>query len=137
TRADVGPPSRFLHFEQTGPLDKDCRYRQTSDACDNRGGLSLKAPFSLLEEGLVSQQKPGSPDTDAPDSPAAEHKPTFGDIFGNREAATFLAAFCLSNAGAMLNRVAVTFLVWNNTGSSALAAASFAISFAPYLGLAQ
>ncbi|HLU29252.1 MAG TPA: hypothetical protein VKZ65_12485, partial [Glycomyces sp.] len=85
----------------------------------------------------MSQQKPGSPDTDAPDSPAAEHKPTFGDIFGNREAATFLAAFCLSNAGAMLNRVAVTFLVWNNTGSSALAAASFAISFAPYLGLAQ
>ncbi|THV39490.1 MFS transporter [Glycomyces buryatensis] len=64
-------------------------------------------------------------------------KPTFSDVFGNREAAAFLLAFCLSNAGAMLNRVAVTFLVWNNTGSSALAAASFAISFAPYLGLAQ
>ncbi len=85
----------------------------------------------------MSQQKPGPPETSAPDGPAAERKPTFGDIFGNREAATFLAAFCLSNAGAMLNRVAVTFLVWNNTGSSALAAASFAISFAPYLGLAQ
>ena len=37
----------------------------------------------------------------------------------------------------MLNRVAVTFLVLNSTGSEALAAASFAISFAPYLGLAE
>jgi MFS family permease len=37
----------------------------------------------------------------------------------------------------MLNRVAVTALVWNATGSEALAAAAFAISFAPYLGIAQ
>ncbi len=85
----------------------------------------------------MSHQNPESPDTGAPEDPAPERKPTFGDIFGNREASAFLTAFCLSSAGAMLNRVAVTFLVWSNTNSAALAAASFAISFAPYLGLAQ
>lgn len=85
----------------------------------------------------MSQQNPQAPDTDAPGGPVEERKPTFGDVFGNPEAAAFLAAFCLSSAGAMLNRVAVTFLVWSNTNSAALAAASFAISFAPYLGLAQ
>lgn len=85
----------------------------------------------------MSQQNPGSPTPSASEDPAEERKPTFGDVFGNREAASFLAAFCLSSAGAMLNRVAVTFLVWSNTNSAALAAASFAVSFAPYLGLAQ
>lgn len=70
-------------------------------------------------------------------APQADRKPRFSEVFGNREAAGFLAAFCLSNVGAMLNRVAVTYLVWGQTNSSALAAASFAISFAPYLGLAQ
>ncbi|WP_051704285.1 MFS transporter [Glycomyces sp. NRRL B-16210] len=70
-------------------------------------------------------------------APQADRRPRFSEVFGDREAAGFLGAFCLSNVGAMLNRVAVTFLVWDQTGSSALAAASFAISFAPYLGLAQ
>ncbi|HEX2144764.1 MAG TPA: MFS transporter [Glycomyces sp.] len=86
----------------------------------------------------MSNQNPQSAPADPTDDASQEdRKPTFSDVFGNREAAAFLLAFCLSNAGAMLNRVAVTFLVWENTGSSALAAASFAISFAPYLGLAQ
>lgn len=73
----------------------------------------------------------------ADDVPPEDRKPSFSEVFGNREAAAFLGAFCLSNVGSMLNRVAVTYLVWDRTGSSALAAASFAISFAPYLGLAQ
>ncbi|MCH7232497.1 MFS transporter [Glycomyces sp. L485] len=85
----------------------------------------------------MSHQNPEPARTPAPGEPEDERRPTFGDVFGNREAAAFLAAYCLSSAGAMLNRVAVTFLVWSNTGSAALAAASFAISFAPYLGLAQ
>ncbi|GAB4006986.1 hypothetical protein GCM10029992_59430 [Glycomyces albus] len=63
-----------------------------------------------------------------------EPRPTFGDVFGNREAAAFLAAYCVSSAGSMLYRVAVTFLVWDSTGSAALAAGSFAISFAPTWG---
>ncbi|MQM24355.1 MFS transporter [Glycomyces albidus] len=71
------------------------------------------------------------------DPPEADRRPRFSDVFGDREAAAYLGAFCLSNAGAMLNRVAVTYLVWERTDSSALAVASFAISFAPYLGLAQ
>ncbi|THV28283.1 MFS transporter [Glycomyces paridis] len=70
-------------------------------------------------------------------APQADRRPRFAEVFGDREAAGFLGAFCLSSAGAMLNRVAVTYLVWNETNSSALAAATFAISFAPYLGLAQ
>lgn len=37
----------------------------------------------------------------------------------------------------MLARVAVTFLVWDATASPALAAAAFAITYAPYLGPAQ
>ncbi len=86
----------------------------------------------------MSNQNPQpAPAGPADDASKADRKPTFSDVFGDREAASFLLAFCLSNAGAMLNRVAVTFLVWDRTGSSALAAASFAISFAPYLGLAQ
>ncbi|WP_100446299.1 MFS transporter [Glycomyces xiaoerkulensis] len=89
----------------------------------------------------MSKRNPDQPEqpeaADPADEPEAERKPTFGDVFGNREAAGFLAAYCVSSAGAMLNRVAVTFLVWSSTGSSALAAGAFAISFAPYLGLAQ
>lgn len=86
----------------------------------------------------MSNQNPQpAPAGPADDASQTDRKPTFSDVFGDREAASFLLAFCLSNAGAMLNRVAVTFLVWDRTGSSALAAASFAISFAPYLGLAQ
>jgi MFS family permease len=83
------------------------------------------------------QNPPPAPVEPADDASQADRKPRFSEVFGNREAAAFLAAFGLSNVGAMLNRVAVTALVWNATGSEALAAAAFAISFAPYLGVAQ
>jgi len=86
---------------------------------------------------VSNQNPPPAPAGPADDASEADRKPSFSQVFGDREAAAFLLAFCLSNAGAMLNRVAVTFLVWQRTQSSALAAASFAISFAPYLGLAQ
>lgn len=86
----------------------------------------------------MSNQNPQPAAADAADdAPQEDRRPSFAEVFGNREAAAFLGAFCLSNAGAMLNRVAVTYLVWDRTDSSALAAAAFAISFAPYLGLAQ
>ncbi|MFC3495144.1 MFS transporter [Glycomyces rhizosphaerae] len=86
---------------------------------------------------MSNQNPPPAPAEPADDATEADRKPNFSEVFGNKEAAGFLLAFCISNAGAMLNRVAVTFLVLNSTGSEALAAASFAISFAPYLGLAQ
>ncbi|SDD19737.1 MFS transporter [Glycomyces harbinensis] len=87
----------------------------------------------------MSNQNPQPAAAGAADGAAQEEdrKPRFSEVFGDREAAAFLGAYCLSNIGSMLNRVAVTYLVWNQTGSSALAAATFAISFAPYLGLAQ
>lgn len=86
---------------------------------------------------MSNQKPPPAPAGPADEASRADRKPRFSEVFGDREAAGFLAAFGLSNAGAMLNRVAVTALVWNATGSEALAAAAFAISFAPYLGLAQ
>ncbi|WP_112136842.1 MFS transporter [Glycomyces dulcitolivorans] len=84
----------------------------------------------------MSDQNPKAADP-VGDQSDADRRPRFSDVFGDREAAAYLGAFCLSNAGSMLNRVAVTALVWASTGSSALAVASFAISYAPYLGLAQ
>ena len=86
---------------------------------------------------MSNQNPPPAPAGPADDASEADRRPRFSEVFGDREAAAFLAAFCLSNAGSMLNRVAVTALVWNATGSEALAAAAFAISFAPYLGIAQ
>lgn len=86
---------------------------------------------------MSNQNPPPAPAGPADDASQADRKPRFSEVFGNREAAGFLVAFGLSNVGAMLNRVAVTSLVWSATGSEALAAAAFAISFAPYLGLAQ
>ncbi|MDA1358048.1 MFS transporter [Glycomyces luteolus] len=86
---------------------------------------------------MSNQNPPPAPAGPADEAPESDRRPSFSQVFGDREAAAFLLAFCISNAGAMLNRVAVTFLVWQQTESSALAAASFAISFAPYLGLAQ
>jgi hypothetical protein len=86
---------------------------------------------------VSNQNPPPAPAGPADDASEADRRPRFSEVFGDREAAAFLAAFCLSNAGSMLNRVAVTALVWNATGSEALAAAAFAISFAPYLGIAQ
>jgi MFS family permease len=86
---------------------------------------------------VSNQNPPPAPAGPADDASEADRRPRFSEVFGDREAAAFLAAFCISNAGSMLNRVAVTALVWNATGSEALAAAAFAISFAPYLGIAQ
>lgn len=84
----------------------------------------------------MSNQNP-PPTADPAETSQADRRPSFASVLGDREAAAYLVALCLSNAGAMLNRVAVTYLVWDRTGSAVLAAASFAISFAPYLGLAQ
>ena len=86
---------------------------------------------------MSNQNPPPAPAGPADDASQADRKPRFSEVFGDREAAGFLVAFGLSNLGAMLNRVAVTALVWSATGSEALAAATFALSFAPYLGLAQ
>lgn len=103
---------------------------QTVTEADARGAEN--------EEGPVSNQNPPpAPAGPADDASASDRKPSFSQVFGDREASGFLLAFCLSNVGAMLNRVAVTFLVWQQTESSALAAATFALTFAPYLGLAQ
>ncbi|CAM3146168.1 MFS transporter [Stackebrandtia soli] len=67
-----------------------------------------------------------------PDQPA-----TFREVFNNRESVGLFSSYTLSTAGSMLTRVAVTFLVFAATDSPLMAAATFAITYAPYLGPAQ
>ena len=50
------------------------------------------------ELGASLRRYPRGERAGAPEDPAPERKPTFGDIFGNREASAFLTAFCLSSA---------------------------------------
>lgn len=62
---------------------------------------------------------------------------TYRQVFGNTELSALFGSFALSKASSMLARVAITFLVFNATGSPFLAAAAFGLSYLPYLGPAQ
>ncbi|HEY1178547.1 MAG TPA: MFS transporter [Phytomonospora sp.] len=58
---------------------------------------------------------------------------TFGEIFSVREYRALFLSDTVSVLGDMLARVAVTFLVWQQTSDTLLTAATFAVSYAPYL----
>ena len=64
-----------------------------------------------------------------PDSTPAR----YGDIFGIGEFRALFVSYVISMLGDVIAAVALTVLVYERTGSSALAAATFAISFVPYL----
>ncbi|ADD44278.1 MFS transporter [Stackebrandtia nassauensis] len=68
---------------------------------------------------------------------AGERPATYREVFASAELTALFASFAVSKAGSMLARVAVTFLVYNNTNSPLLATGTFAITYAPYLGPAQ
>lgn len=68
-----------------------------------------------------------------PKHAAAERSATFGEVFADREYRAVYAASALSWIGDYLARAAVTALVFSTTGSVALSAASFAISYLPGL----
>lgn len=63
----------------------------------------------------------------------AERKITFGEVFGIGEYRAIFSATQLSWIGEYMSKAAVMALVFAQTGSVSLAAASFAISFAPWL----
>ncbi|MEV0645672.1 MFS transporter [Phytomonospora sp. NPDC050363] len=62
-----------------------------------------------------------------------ERTATFGEIFAIREYRALFVSETMSVLGDMLARVAVTFLVWQQTSDTLLTAATFAVSYAPYL----
>lgn len=62
-----------------------------------------------------------------------ERTATFGEVFAVGEFRALFVGDIISSVGDMLARVAVTFLVWQQTGNVLLTVAAFAISYAPYL----
>jgi MFS family permease len=64
---------------------------------------------------------------------AAERPARFVDVFANREYRFLLSANAFSWVGDYLARAAVTALVFHGTGSAALSAAAFALSYLPWL----
>jgi MFS family permease len=57
----------------------------------------------------------------------------YSDIFGIAEFRALFASYVISMLGDVIAAVALTVLVYERTGSSALAAATFSIAFVPYL----
>ncbi len=68
-----------------------------------------------------------------PDPQSEERTATYGEVFASKEYRAVFAATVLSWVGDYLAKIAVTSLVFDQTGSAAAAAATFAISFAPWL----
>jgi predicted MFS family arabinose efflux permease len=67
------------------------------------------------------------------DSRAGERTATLGDVFASREYRFLLSANAFSWIGDYLARAAVTALIFHDTGSAALSAAAFALSYLPWL----
>lgn len=57
----------------------------------------------------------------------------YADVFGTREFPAIFTAYVISIIGSVVASVALTVLVYQRTGSSALAGAVFSIEFVPYL----
>ncbi len=74
----------------------------------------------------VSTSSPAS--SDPPERPA-----TFREVFANGEYRAVFSATVLSWVGDYLAKIAVTVLVFEQTGSAGAAATTFAISYAPWL----
>lgn len=64
---------------------------------------------------------------------AADRPATFGEVFADREFRAIFSASALSWCGDYLAKAAVTALVFTLSGSVALSAASFAVSYLPGL----
>src|SRR5476649_991388 len=57
----------------------------------------------------------------------------YSDIFGIAEFRALFTAYVISMLGDVIAAVALTVLVYERTGSPALAAATFSLAFVPYL----
>ncbi len=76
---------------------------------------------------------PVSTSSTPPDPQSEERAATYGEVFASKEYRAVFAATVLSWVGDYLAKIAVTSLVFTQTGSAVMAAAAFAISFAPWL----
>jgi len=78
---------------------------------------------------------PGDPRglSDPGDSRAAVRQPTFRDVFGIAEFRALWLAQLLSVAGDQLARVAMTVLIYDRTHSALLTAATYAVTFLPWV----
>jgi len=62
-----------------------------------------------------------------------ERSATYGEVLAVTEYRAVFAAYLLSQIGDMLTKVAIAILVFNQTGSPLLSAASFAIGYLPWI----
>jgi MFS family permease len=67
------------------------------------------------------------------DETAVEHRATFGEIFAVREYRVVYIATALSFIGDYMAKAAITVMVYQQTRSVALSAASFAITYLPWI----
>lgn len=74
-----------------------------------------------------------TPPSNDPAGSQPEHRATFGEVLAIREYRGMLGASVLSWVGDYLAKAAVTTLVYEQTQSAGMAAATFAISFAPWV----
>jgi MFS family permease len=89
-----------------------------ADCCESMEDTSVPQPVRTST----------SASSDPPERPA-----TFREVFSNGEYRAIFSATALSWLGDYLAKIAVTVLVFERTGSAGAAAATFAISFAPWL----
>lgn len=66
-------------------------------------------------------------------SAAGRSGPTWSAVLADREFATLWVAYALSLAGDQLARVALAVLVFDATGSPAVTALAYAVTFLPWL----
>jgi MFS family permease len=83
--------------------------------------------IAISHEAGLPRAEPGGPSA----HPTGAAQATFGEVFGVGEFRSLWLAQVLSVAGDQLARVALTLLVYNRTGSSLLAAVTFAASIVP------
>jgi MFS family permease len=68
-----------------------------------------------------------------PAQPESPEKVTYRDLFGDREFASLWVGDVLSRSGSMIGQFAIAILVYDRTGSPALTATAFAVSYLPHL----
>src|SRR3954454_3069033 len=85
-------------------------------------------------EGLVSDDASAARPADRADGVTEpEPRATFRDVFAVREYRAVYLALVVGWIGEYLSRAAITVLVFQQTGSVLLSAASFAISYLPWI----
>jgi MFS family permease len=108
-----------------------------ADAPEHSAAHPAPAHSAADALGLTADQSSGlhdSPTGQVDAAPPTAGRPaTYRDVFSVRPYRYLFAASCLSMLGDQLTKVALSFLVFNRTGSAALAAAAYAIAFVPWV----